>query len=486
MTSGQIASEVLWQSYILGAGFEPQSVINHQVEYFKELRPRFWFLTGSSRLKHLGRLMDAFISAGDFRKAEILLYATYADVIREQNLSLDEVFSLHVRAFQIMVAQRKTTELNELFDEIVKLDARGLRYNEPDTFLMAAKFTYALTTLGEFNYAESLGNIYQEFRTLNKDAMPKRAFMNFAVSENFIRAMRGQRPLADAFNWADSGAEKQALQALFNTFADLNIDRANRQENASQVDETLMLAIVDKNYDVLMTKFALAALLEHYAARNNHAAFREALGQLAQTVHKEMQDNNPLAVGKNLTFIDRNICDHALLATQALFGDSIPLGISNELMMLCTDWHTEIDVKARIKMVATKGVIDVPGELLNNRRINQEFGANFIWMAKEVTSIAVTRFDENDFKFLEPSETNAGFAFVSELQQHLKLHAFLADNSNFGSISNKQSYPSLEELSSRLNPDERLVILSRGHRFLLVCTLGQQHKSCSSDRLPKI
>ena len=112
------ASDVLWQSYFLGGGYDPQLVMKQQIPYFRELHPRFWFPSGSMRLKHFGRLLDAFIDVGDYQTAEVLLNAVYADMIQEQNLSLNDVFALHVRAFQIMVAQRKTTELRQLFEEI--------------------------------------------------------------------------------------------------------------------------------------------------------------------------------------------------------------------------------------------------------------------------------------------------------------------------------------------------------------------------------
>ena len=117
-----IASGILWQSYFLGGGFPPQRVINQQVEYYKDIHPRLWFPSGRMRLKHLGRLIDSFIDAGDYQTSVVLLNSVYADMIREQNLGLDDVFQLHVRAFQIMVAQRKTTELRELFKEIARLD----------------------------------------------------------------------------------------------------------------------------------------------------------------------------------------------------------------------------------------------------------------------------------------------------------------------------------------------------------------------------
>ena len=235
-------------------------------------------------------------------------------MVQEQNLSLDDVFALHVRAFQIMVAQRKTTELKQLFDEIVRLDKRGLRFDEPDTFYMASRFAYALTALGEFGYATSLGKIYDEFRVLEGDKpIPKRAFMYFSISESFIRAFRGEKPLADAFSWAQNNDEKAALESLFYTFATLNSDRNQRIKNAKRVNETLMLGIAGKSYDPLMTKFALAALLEFYAATGQKLKHQMTLQRLASQINKEMRTDNYLGVGKNLTFIDRTIADHAML-----------------------------------------------------------------------------------------------------------------------------------------------------------------------------
>ena len=63
-------------------------------------------------------------------------------------------------------------------------------------FLYGIRFAYALTALGEFGYATSLGKIYDEFRVLEGDKpIPKRAFMYFSISESFIRAFRGEKPL---------------------------------------------------------------------------------------------------------------------------------------------------------------------------------------------------------------------------------------------------------------------------------------------------
>ena len=108
-----------------------------------------------------------------------------------------------------------------------------------------------------------MGKIYDEFRVLEGDKpIPKRAFMYFSISESFIRAFRGEKPLADAFSWAQNNDEKAALESLFYTFATLNSDRNQRIKNAKRVNETLMLGIAGKSYDPLMTKFALAALLE--------------------------------------------------------------------------------------------------------------------------------------------------------------------------------------------------------------------------------
>ena len=60
------------------------TVINQQVEYFKDIHPRLWFPSGRMRLKHLGRLIDSFIDAGDYQTAEVLLNSVYADMIENK------------------------------------------------------------------------------------------------------------------------------------------------------------------------------------------------------------------------------------------------------------------------------------------------------------------------------------------------------------------------------------------------------------------
>ncbi len=477
------ASDVLWQSYFLGGGYDPQLVMKQQIPYFRELHPRFWFPSGSMRLKHFGRVLDAFIDVGDYQTAEVLLNAVYADMIQEQNLSLNDVFALHVRAFQIMVAQRKTTELRQLFEEIAKLDGRGLSYSHADTFYMASRLTYSLTALGEFNYATSLGKFYDEFRDVEGDtAIPKRAFLYFSMSESFIRAMQGEVPLEDAFRWAYNGHDRLALRNLFETLASLNSNQNAREENAKKINERLIKDLLGI-YDPLVTKFAWAVLLEHYAANGKKSEYQTALQNLAKLVKKDMRTDNFLGVGKNFTFLDRTIADHALLSSKVLYPNDIPNETANLLMQICLDWHTEIDIKARIKASNSSSIIDVRAELLNHRKVNQEFSANLIWLAKQITETTVERFDKQDFILLDPKNTSAGFAFASELYDHLKLHDFLVSQSHFEETNISKEFPTLNSLSDRLNKNEKLLILSRGNRYLLQCYVGAKVQKCKAKRL---
>ena len=248
---------------------------------------------------------------------------------------------------------------------------------------MASRLTYALTALGEFGHATSLSRFYNEIRDIQGEtAIPRRAFMYFSMSESFIRAMRGEVPLDDAFRWAYRSEDKLALRGLFETFAHLNSDRDKRKELAKEINAELMKNLVGR-YDPLTTKFAWAALLEHYAAIGKKEEYRLALQNLAELVNKDMRTDSYLAVGKSLNFIDKTIADHALLSSKALYQDDIPNEISNLLMQICLDWHTELDVKARIKSSDSQSIIDVRAEQLNHRKINQEFSANLIWLSKK-------------------------------------------------------------------------------------------------------
>ena len=47
----------------------------------------------------------------------------------------------------------------------------------------------------------------------------------------------------------------------------------------------------------------------------------------------------------------------------------------------------------------------------------------------------------------------------------------------------KRDFPTLQSLSNRLNENEKLLILSRGHRYLLHCVVGTKIQKCKTKRL---
>ena len=47
----------------------------------------------------------------------------------------------------------------------------------------------------------------------------------------------------------------------------------------------------------------------------------------------------------------------------------------------------------------------------------------------------------------------------------------------------KKDFPTLQSLSNRLNENEKLLILSRGHRYLLHCVVGTKIQKCKAKRL---
>ena len=481
----KFASEVLAESYKLSGIYEPISVIETIIPYFEQLDTNYYMASDSIKLSHYGRLIDAYMNVDDFDTAEILLYTAYSKFMGSRNLYVEDIYALHVRAIEIMISQRKTIELKELGEQLLKLDNEGMIYQLPTVFNMTARLAYALTAIGEFGYATNLLRLFHEYKHLSIRDIPNQALINFTLAESFIRAFNGKFPEENTFNFIENNAEKEALNELFLIFASLNNREQINFDIANGINEELLNKVILANYNKLMTKFSLAALLDLYAVRYDEKQYFKTLTILSNLIQKEYAQETYLDFDKKQNFLDSQILNSIFRSARVIYGGEVPEKFANLILPISLPAYTEVDMYARSDNVKNNGKYDLKKQFRNNVKLSREFSANLMGIANQITKNAIETSQNQSGTYEKNDDTYLGAAFSNELQEYVKRAAFL-ENYNFTKNTNiGDDFPSLEKLSLALTDKQSLFTIASSSDYLFVCKIEKYSSKCRIQKIPE-